>query len=93
LKKKQILLDWINTIDEPNCLLAGSLEDLKDGQVFLEIINHFLKINRKDHIFATELKLIVNYAINEKFDLIINMLKILSEDNEFFYNISYEMIV
>ena len=32
----QILLDWINTIKQPNCLLVSSLYQLKDGIVIGE---------------------------------------------------------
>lgn len=43
LNRKQILLDWINTIDEPRCLLVSGIEDLQDGNVFIEILKNFLK--------------------------------------------------
>ena len=42
INKKQILLDWINTINEPTCLLVSNLNDLKDGKVFVEILKHYL---------------------------------------------------
>jgi hypothetical protein len=42
LNKRQILLDWVNTIDEPKCLLVSELSNLEDGSVFLEILKNFL---------------------------------------------------
>ena len=38
INKRQILLDWINTINEPQCLLVSGINDLKDGNVFIEIV-------------------------------------------------------
>ena len=45
INKRQILLDWINTINEPQCLLVSGINDLKDGNVFIEIVKHFLYVN------------------------------------------------
>ena len=42
VNQKQILLDWINTINEPKCLLVSSLSDLSDGKVLIEILRHYL---------------------------------------------------
>ena len=92
-KKKQILLDWINTIDEPKCLLAGCLDDLKDGEVFLEIMLHYLKILKKDEYFLEEFKQVESFDNTEKFDFIVKMLKIISDDDEFFNYYSFDKIV
>lgn len=92
-KRKQILLDWINTIDEPKCLLAGNLNDLKDGEVFLEIMLHYLKIQKRDEFFMEEFRQVESLNIPEKFDFIIKILKIISNDNENFNFFSYEDIV
>ena len=41
--KKQILLDWVNTIDEPRCMVLGNLEALRDGTILLRIANALLR--------------------------------------------------
>ena len=43
LNTKQILLDWVNTINEPRCLLVSNFDDMQDGRVFLEILFNFLR--------------------------------------------------
>ena len=47
-KNEQILLDWINTIDEPQCLLVSEIGQLYDCSVFLEIMKNFLKRFNKE---------------------------------------------
>ena len=44
INQKQILLDWVNTIKEPQCLLVSESKDLLNGDVFVEILIHFLYI-------------------------------------------------
>ena len=44
INQKQILLDWVNTINEPQCLLVSESKDLLNGDVFVEILIHFLYI-------------------------------------------------
>ena len=31
LKKKEILINWVNSLEYPNCLLASDIEDFKNG--------------------------------------------------------------
>ena len=50
INKRQILLDWINTINEPQCLLVSGINDLKDGNVFIEIVKHFLYVNNNKQL-------------------------------------------
>ena len=35
-----MLIDWINTIDEPSCLLVNDIDDLRDGSVLCDIVSH-----------------------------------------------------
>ena len=35
-----MLLDWINTIDEPSCLLVSDIDDLRDGVVLCDIVSN-----------------------------------------------------
>ena len=49
VNKKQILFDWINTINEPRCLLVSQSKDLLNGDVFVEMLSHFLHLtNNKE---------------------------------------------
>ena len=50
LNHKQIILDWINTINEPTCLLVSSISDLKNGNVFIEILKHYLHITNHNEL-------------------------------------------
>lgn len=50
INKRQMLLDWINTINEPQCLLVSGINDLKDGKVFIEIVKHFLYVNNNKQL-------------------------------------------
>jgi len=69
------------------------LEDLKDGEVFLEIILHYLKIHKKDEYFLEEFRQVESFGNAEKFDFIVKILKIISDDDEFFNHYSYNKIV
>ena len=78
----QIVLDWINTIDDADCLLVSTVEDLQDGNIFCKIIDYFLKsINQEEEPLnffenAEELN------INERYNNIINILLNFTEDPE-----------
>ena len=50
LNHKQIILDWINTINEPTCLLVSSISDLKNGNVFIEILKHYLHMTNHNEL-------------------------------------------
>ena len=70
------------------------MEDLKDGEIFLEIIQHYLKKNKKDYIFRNEFNEAKNFGDLEKFEMIVKILKILTkENNNFLDNYDYEKIV
>ena len=46
LNKEQIIIDWINTIKLPHCLLINSINDKEiqeNGIIFIEILKYFLK--------------------------------------------------
>ena len=49
VNKKQILFDWINTINQPRCLLVSQSKDLLNGDAFVEMLLHFLEVtNNKE---------------------------------------------
>jgi hypothetical protein len=74
--KKQILLDWINTVDEPKCLLVSEIDQLKDGIVFLEILKNYLKKIENLKIYQNELKNAISQSqdIKSRYDLIYRIL-------------------
>lgn len=45
---EQIMLDWINTLDNPACLLVSSIEELHDGKIFYEILKIILIMHKQD---------------------------------------------
>ena len=45
---EQMLLDWINTIDNPSCLLVSSFDELYDGKIFYEILKMILEKNGQE---------------------------------------------
>ena len=59
INQKQILLDWINTINEPLCLLVSEIQDLLDGyNLELELLkaqseydNLLLKQKNLEHLY------------------------------------------
>lgn len=73
--------------------MAGSLEDLKNGDIFLEIILHYLKIIKQDEIFLEEFRKVEYLDDFEKYEFLVKTLKIISNDDELFDNFSYEKIV
>jgi hypothetical protein len=74
--KKQILLDWINTVDEPKCLLVSEIDQLKDGIVFLEILKNYLKKIENLKIYQNEIKNAISQSqdIKSRYDLIYRIL-------------------
>lgn len=72
--KKQILLDWINTVDEPKCLLVSEIDQLKDGIVFLEILKNYLKKIDLLKFFQNEIKSVILQDIKSRYDLIYKIL-------------------
>ena len=63
IHKKQILLDWINTIDEPHCLILNEIKDLFNGRVLIELLRHLLKLKNAKNLLS-ELNLRLNLIKN-----------------------------
>lgn len=59
----------------------------------MEIIINFLKINKKDYIFNEEIELFEHYETPEKFEIILRLLKILSDEDKYFEKVNYDFIV
>ena len=98
INKKQILLDWINTINEPQCLLVSSINDLKDGKVFLEILRHFLYLNNNKELLYEFFSNDINSSSPERrIQIMIELLSKISNDDELnilnnFYSISNRIL-
>ena len=83
INKKQILLDWINTINEPTCLLVSNLNDLKDGKVFVEILKHYLYMyNNKQLLYEFFSNDINSSHPEQKIKLVLEILVKISEGDE-----------
>ena len=98
INKKQILLDWINTINEPQCLLVSNINDLKDGKVFLEILRHFLYLNNNKELLYEFFSNDINSSSPERrIQIMIELLSKISNDDELnilnnFYSISNRIL-
>ena len=82
LNNNQILLDWINTINEPNCLLVNNVEDVKNGQVFIELLSHYLlenKLNSLNFEFHNKIKFKKPFEI---YPIIIEFLEKITDNHE-----------
>ena len=82
LNNKQILLDWINTINEPNCLLVNNVEDVKNGQVFIELLSHYLlekNLNNLKFEFQNKIK---SKNPLEIYPIILNFLEKITDGHE-----------
>ena len=93
INKKQIILDWINTINEPQCLLVSCTSDLKDGKVFLEILRHFLYLNNYKQLLYELFSNDINSSSPERrIQIIIELLiKISNEDEAKILNSFYSI--
>ena len=90
LNNEQILVDWINTIRQPHCLLVNSLSDYNitgNGIVFIEIISNFLK-----HFGLEELNINENLSKYEKLNLIIMALIELNNGEYFDYEMKQKTL-
>ena len=93
INRKQIILDWVNTINEPQCLLVSCISDLKDGKVFIEILRHFLYLNNHKQLLYEFFSNDINSCSPERrIQIIIELLvKISNEDEANILNNFYSM--
>ena len=98
INKKQIILDWINTINEPQCLLVSNINDLKDGKVFLEILRHFLYLNNNKELLYEFFSNDINSSSPERrIQIMIELLSKISNEDELnilnnFYSIANRIL-
>jgi hypothetical protein len=82
LNKRQILLDWINTIDEPKCLLVSELSNLEDGSVFLEILKNFLFEKKQFADYHNLIESKENLNLKKRYELIFQILSNFVSDDK-----------
>ena len=90
LNNEQILVDWINTIRQPHCLLVNTLSDndiTGNGIVFIEIISNFLK-----YFGLEELNINENLSKYEKLNLIIMAILQLNSGEYFNYEMKQKTL-
>ena len=89
INKKQILLDWVNTINEPQCLLVTECVDLLNGDVYVEILIHFLYLTDNKEMLMNLQKEDINSETPEiKLGIVLNYFyRICNGDNIFQNNI------
>ena len=40
MAERRMLIDWVNSIDMPSCLLVSTIEDLRDGIALCDIYSY-----------------------------------------------------
>ena len=71
---KQMLLDWINTIKEPRCIILNNLHELKSGIVFIDIVKAYLKKNKLEKEFFFKLLSCEKMNTYNRFIILFNIL-------------------
>lgn len=85
-----MLLDWINTIDEPRCMIVSSLEDLKCFLILTDIIKSILRaLGKETYNFAN----VETAEPNERIEMIINILSEFYDETLLRENFSYEILI
>ena len=46
------LISWINSFDMPLCKNCTDINDLKDGNVFLELLINYIRLNRNKYYYS-----------------------------------------
>ena len=90
LNKEQILINWINTIKQPHCLLINKLTDndiIENGIVFIEILSNFLNYFGMGEFNPD--KRLTKY---EKVNLVISSLIELNKGDYYDYNLKQKIL-
>ena len=86
-----MLLDWINTIDEPRCMIVSSLEDLKSGLILTDIIQSILRALCKENNY--DFSNIEMTDPNERIEIIISILSEFYDEGLLRENFCYELLI
>ena len=90
LNKEQILVNWLNTIKQPHCLLINKLTDndiINNGIVFIEILSNFLNFFGMGDFNPD--KRLTKY---EKVNLVISSLIELNKGDYYDYNLKQKIL-
>jgi hypothetical protein len=82
-------LDWINTIDDPKCLILANLEGVRDGNVILRIVYSILKKVKKEKEFELDWEEIELISANERFEIAFSMLSNFTDEKNIRENFSF----
>lgn len=86
-----MLIDWINTIDEPRCMIISSLEELKSGLILTDIIKTILRGLGKEE--AYDLSSLEHAQPEERIDMVLCILSEFYDEILLRENFSYETLV
>jgi len=89
-----MLLDWVNTIKEPRCIIVNSLNELKSGIVFIDIVKAYLKQNYKHKEFFFKLLICEKVNPYNRFIILYNILSNFCKLDEFNFDeiVQYNVI-
>ncbi len=82
-------MDWINTIDDPKCLILANLEGVRDGNVILRIVYSILKKVKKEKEFELDWEEIELISANERFEIAFSMLSNFTDEKNIRENFSF----
>ena len=69
-------VDWINSIDEPRCLIMNNFDELNDGLIILDILKNLIKkLNIFEEYFYEFIRLSkLKVYPKERFESVLNIL-------------------
>ena len=76
------LLNWINSIKVPLCKEVKNIDDLKDGNVFLELLKYYFQQNRQKYYYSLLNSKIKNKNIYKKIQLIFQIITQITNNDE-----------
>lgn len=85
-------VDWINTIDEPRCLIMNTFEELKDGLIILDIFKNITKkLDLLENYFYEFIRLSkLKVTPIERIEFVVNILAKIYLKEEFENKIVYD---
>jgi len=87
-----LYVDWINTIDEPRCLIMNTFEELKDGLIILDIFKNITKkLDLLENYFYEFIRLSkLKVTPIERIEFVVNILAKIYLKEEFENKIVYD---
>ena len=81
-KKYEEILLWINSIDSSLCKNVKNVEDLKDGNIFIDLLKYYFQQNKQRHYEGLLNSAIRNKSSIEKMKIIFKIFLQLTNNNE-----------